>query len=137
MSIFVDTSAFYASADRKASNRERVQAMLKEADRLVTTDHVLLEAWSLFEGRLGRAAAQSFWTAARDGAVETATVGLADLEHAWQIGQDFADQPFSFVDMTSFAVMERMGVTRVATLDHHFAVYRYGPRRNRAFEIAG
>jgi hypothetical protein len=31
--------------------------------------------------------------------------------------------------------MERLGITRVASFDHHFAVYRYGPRRDRAFQI--
>ena len=65
------------------------------------------------------------------------TVGAGDLERAWRIAQDFPDQAFSLVDMTSFSVMERTGLARVAAFDHHFAVYRYGPRRDRAFEIIG
>lgn len=135
MSTFVDTSAFYAAADRGSSDHDRARTTLAEADRLVTSDHILLESWSLLAGRIGRHAAQSFWSAVRDGAVETVAVGIADLDRAWRIATDFPDQGFSFVDMTSFSVMERLGVVRVATLDHHFAVYRYGPRRNRAFEI--
>jgi hypothetical protein len=31
--------------------------------------------------------------------------------------------------------MERLGITRVATFDNDFAVYRYGPERNRAFTL--
>jgi len=31
--------------------------------------------------------------------------------------------------------MERLGVRRVATFDDDFAVYRYGRRRERAFEV--
>lgn len=31
--------------------------------------------------------------------------------------------------------MERLGVSRVATFDHHFAVYRFGPGRRHAFEV--
>lgn len=31
--------------------------------------------------------------------------------------------------------MERLGVLRAATFDADFAVYRFGPRRERAFEI--
>jgi len=47
----------------------------------------------------------------------------------------FPDQGFALVDRTSFAVMERLGVSRVATFDHHFAVYRFGPGRRHAFAV--
>jgi len=39
------------------------------------------------------------------------------------------------VDRTSFAVMERLGVHRAASFDDDFAVYRFGPRRSKAFEV--
>ena len=58
-----------------------------------------------------------------------------DLEVAWAIGEAFPDQDFSIVDRTSFAVMQRLGVHRVASFDADFAVYRFGRGRNRAFEI--
>lgn len=135
MSTFVDTSTFFAAADRRSPDHDRERAALEEADRLLTSDHVVAESWGLLEGRIGRHAAQAFWAAVRDGAVEIVTAGVADLDRAWRISQDFPDQGFSLVDMISFSVMERLGITRVLTLDHHFAVYRYGPRRDRAFEI--
>jgi predicted nucleic acid-binding protein len=137
MSVYVDTSVFYAAADGRSVGHDRARASLEQADRLLTSDHVLAESWLLLNGRLSRHAAQAFWAAVRDGAVETVTVGSADLDRAWRIAHDFPDQGFSLVDMTSFSVMERLGLARVATFDHHFAVYRYGPRRDRAFEIAG
>ena len=59
----------------------------------------------------------------------------SDLEVAWQIGERFADQDFSLVDRTSFATMMRLGITRVASFDPHFAVFRYGPRDSLAFEV--
>ena len=62
-------------------------------------------------------------------------VGLADLEAAWQIGLAFPDQDFSLVDRTSFAVMRRLGIERAASFDSHFAIFRYGPRQQWAFEI--
>jgi predicted nucleic acid-binding protein len=85
--------------------------------------------------RLGRAAAERFWSAVRAGACVVEFVGPADLEAAWAIGAAFEDQDFSLVDRTSFAVMERLGLTRAIALDHDFAVFRYGPRRSRAFEV--
>jgi predicted nucleic acid-binding protein len=62
-------------------------------------------------------------------------VTFADLETAWAIGETFPDQDFSIVDRTSFAVMERLGITRAASFDDHFAIYRYGRNRDRAFEV--
>jgi predicted nucleic acid-binding protein len=59
----------------------------------------------------------------------------ADLDAAWAIGEAFPDQRFSLVDRTSFAVMERLGVHRALAFDDDFAVYRFGPRRDRAFEV--
>ena len=44
-------------------------------------------------------------------------------------------QDFSLVDRTSFAVMERLGLVRAASFDNHFAIYRFGRNRDRAFEI--
>lgn len=137
MSVFVDTSVFYAVADRRERAHERAKVTLEEAGRLITSDQVLAESWKLLDLRLGRYAAQAFWAAIRDGAAEVATVVPTDLDRAWRIADEFPDQPFSIVDMTSFAVMERLGITRVATLDRHFAIHRFGPRRKRAFEIVG
>ncbi len=89
----------------------------------------------LLAHRLGRDVAQAFWANAKGGAVAIECVLPADLEVAFAIGEEFTDQDFSIVDRTSFAVMGRLGVHRVASLDAHFAIYRFGPGRSRAFEI--
>lgn len=132
---FVDTSAFYAAADRGDASHDRARSLLSEQDALVTSDHVLVESWTLLHHRLGRAAAERFWAGIRSGAVAVEPVGTADLETAWAMGDAFADQDFSIVDRTSFAVMQRLGVHRAVSFDADFAVYRFGPRRDRAFEV--
>jgi predicted nucleic acid-binding protein len=101
----------------------------------VTTDHVLVETWLLLSSRYHRQAAERFWERIRSDGVRVDMVIAADLEAAWAIGESFADQDFSIVDRTSFVVMERLGITRVASFDDDFAVYRYGRSRARAFEI--
>ena len=62
-------------------------------------------------------------------------VTLADLEVAWDIGVPWRDQDFSIVDRTSFAVMRRLGIDRVASFDAHFAVFRFGPKRRQSFHV--
>lgn len=39
------------------------------------------------------------------------------------------------MDRTSFAVMQRLGLERVASFDDDFVTYRYGQRRERAFSV--
>lgn len=96
---------------------------------------VLAETWRLICHRLGRTAAESWWAAIRRGTAAVEPVTSSDLEVAFRIGEEFPDQDFSIVDRTSFAVMQRLGIHRVATLDQHFAIFRFGRNRSRAFEI--
>jgi uncharacterized protein len=133
--MFVDSSAFFATLDRGDENHARATAVLSEEGSLITTDHVLVESWRLARQRLGRDVATRFWGALRGGQVAIESVQLGDLDTAWRIGELFPDQDFSIVDRTSFAVMERLGIDRVATFDDHFSIYRYGPRRERAFDV--
>jgi predicted nucleic acid-binding protein len=85
--------------------------------------------------RLGRRAAERFWEALRAGAAEVETVGVADVDAAWEIGKSYHDQNFSIVDRTSFAVMRRLGIERAASLDDDFAIFRFGPNRRQAFTV--
>lgn len=135
MSLFVDTSAWYAAADAGDQSNPRAREVLSAGEPLVTTDHILIETWHLLRHRLHRRAANRFWEGLRSGVAAMECVGAADLEAAWAIGQAFPDQEFSIVDRTSFAVMERLGVHRVVTFDDDFAVYRFGRDRRRAFTV--
>lgn len=101
----------------------------------MTTDHVLVESWLLLNARLSRTAAERFWEELRGGVAAVEPVTAADLEVAWAAQRDFQDQAFSLVDRTSFAVMQRLGLSRVASLDHHFAVFRFGRELRQAFEV--
>ena len=135
MSLFVDTSIWFAAVDSSDKSNARSKAILKSGGALVTTDHVLIETWSLLHHRVSRNAAERFWQGLRDGVAAVEAVGLADLESAWQIGYSWSDQDFSVVDRTSFAVMQRLGIERAASLDDHFAIFRFGPRRRQSFTV--
>ena len=135
MTLFVDSSAFYASVDVHERHNARAKEILRAGDALLTSDHVLVETWLLVQRRLGPEAAEAFWFGIRNGGASVETVGPADLEVAWTIGETYADQRFSIVDRTSFALMQRLGVHRAFAFDDDFAVFRFGPKRDRAFEV--
>jgi uncharacterized protein len=126
---------FYAAADSGDRSHRRATAVLGAADGLLTTDHVLVESWILLRARGGRAAAERFWSAVRTGLATVEAVLPGDLDAAWRIGAGFSDQDFSIVDRTSFAVMERLSIAGVASFDDHFSIYRFGLRRQYAFEV--
>ena len=135
MSLFVDTSVWYAAADSSDTSNPRAREILSGGEALVTTDHILVETWTLLRWRIHRGAAEAFWQGLRKGVAQLETVGPADLQAAWTMGSSFPDQDFSLVDRTSFAVMERLGLERAASFHRDFAVYRWGPDRQRAFEV--
>jgi predicted nucleic acid-binding protein len=89
----------------------------------------------LVSRRAGWRTAERFWRGLRSGIARIEITTQADLEVASSIGERFPDQQFSLVDRTSFAVMHRLGITRVASFDKDFAVYRFGPDRRMAFVV--
>jgi predicted nucleic acid-binding protein len=135
LSIFVDTSVWFAAAVSRDHDNIRAKSILASTQDHVTTDHVLIESWLLLNSRYRRDAAEGFWARIRQSGVNVEVVTTADLEVAWSIGESFRDQAFSIVDRTSFAVMERLGILQAASFDNDFAVYRYGRAREKAFEI--
>ena len=134
---YVDTSAWVSLADSAESSHERVAAALRDRrGRLVTSDHVLHETWTVMRYRHGFEPAERLVDGIRSGIARIEVSGLADLEVASAIGAAFGDQRFSLSDRTSWAVMERLGIHDAVTLDNDFRVYRFGPDRRRAFTVS-
>jgi uncharacterized protein len=127
---------WFASTVARDRDNARAKEVLRTTSAHVTSDHVLVETWLLLSSRYHRHAAENFWDRIRHGPARVEQVTASDLEAAWAIGQAFSDQDFSIVDRTSFALMERLGISRVASFDDDFAIYRYGRNRDRAFEVS-
>lgn len=135
--VFVDTGAWYALAATDDASHERAAAVVgAHAGRLATTDHVLIETWFVARSRRNRAAADSLiGLIVGRHLADVLTAAPEDVRAALVVGDRFADQDFSLVDRTSWAVMERHGIDEAISFDTDFAVYRYGPNLSRAFTI--
>src|ERR671931_265845 len=75
------------AVDEADQAHARAVRALASGELLVTTDHVLVESWSLIEGRMGRHLAERFWGEIRGGGASIELVTPADLEAAWAIGE--------------------------------------------------
>ena len=135
--VFVDTSAWYALAAADDRSHERAVRLLSEHQgRLTTTDHVLVETWVVARSRRHRSAADELIaTILEDNVAEVLTATPNDIVSALRIGEIFADQDFSMIDRTSWAVMERCGISEAVAFDIDFSIYRFGPNLSRAFTI--
>ena len=135
--VFVDTSAWYALVAADDASHRRAVALLGEHQRrLANTDHVLIETWAVARNRRHRAAADELVATILERRVaEVLTATPQDILTALRISESFADQDFSMVDRTSWAVMERCGITEAVAFDIDFSVYRFGPGLHQALTV--
>jgi predicted nucleic acid-binding protein len=128
MSIFADTSAFYALLDADDENygpsARAWRAMMASEEHVVTTNYVLVETFALLQSRLGLRAVREF----QEDVVpvlhvefvtpETHRLGAVALLAASKRG-------LSLVDCVSFEVMRESGVKSAFTFDGHFREYGF------------
>jgi predicted nucleic acid-binding protein len=134
---FVDTSGFYALADRSDRHHAVAAAALarRRPGEWITTDHVAVETWLLIRARLGYDAALRFWDDIARGLATLAGISSDDLVRARGIAAAWRDQEFSLVDCTSFAFIERLALDRALAFDAHFRVFAWGPGRRRRLTL--
>ena len=124
MTVFVDTSAFYAVLDADDAHHALAAAewrrLLQDSSRLMTTNYVLVEATALVQHRLGLEAVRIFQqdVCAILG-VEWIDAGMhtAGMSSVMAAGR----RALSLVDCVSFATMRNLGIGDVFAFDEHFA----------------
>lgn len=122
--LFVDTSAWFAYANRKDPEQAAVRAVFRQFDgRLTTSNFVFDETISLCLYRLGHAAAVKVGAVLLDAeTVDLIRVTPEDEQAAWSLFCRRPDQRYSFTDCASFALMRRLGVDAALALDDDFRV---------------
>ncbi|MBZ5618361.1 MAG: PIN domain-containing protein [Acidobacteriia bacterium] len=123
MTLFVDTSAFYAVVDHDDENHVRAARswndLLDGNTTLLTNNYVLLETSALLQHRLGPAALRAF----QQEVVPLLTVDwISQQRH--QAGVEAvlaaARRKLSLVDCISFQTMRQYGVQQTFCFDQHF-----------------
>jgi predicted nucleic acid-binding protein len=123
--IFVDTSAWYATIDKNDRDHMAAVAKIQNLDHpLVTSNYIFDETLTLLKTRLNSAIAIQFGQKLWNQEVATLIrITEEDEARAWAIFRQYEDKGFSFTDCTSFALVERLEVNTIFAFDDHFAQY--------------
>jgi predicted nucleic acid-binding protein len=125
-SVFVDTSAFVALRNGSEAEHGRARAtlakLIEEGAALFTSNYVFAETYTALLVRVGREEAIEWGRRFRAGAAVELVRLEPDVEDdAWQILERHGDKRWSYVDATSFALIERDGGGEAFSFDAHFA----------------
>lgn len=123
--VFVDTSAWYAMSARDDADHSSAVGRFRHLAALrrlpVTTNHVIGESYTLLRKRLGFRPASELIRRMRGTAfVQRVFVPEAWEEEAERLLEQYDDQPFSYVDATSFVTMRRLGIQEALAFDRDF-----------------
>lgn len=123
--VFVDTSFFKAIIDPKDEFHQAAkiieQKINDEQIKLVTSNYVLDEAFTLIRKRCGLEVVDEFrrYLAIISAILKIIRVTVSDEAGAWDwFLQDWSD--LSFTDCVSFALMKRLEIGQALTFDSHF-----------------
>ncbi len=130
MRVFVDTSAWIAQYDQSDEHHHAAlqiaHQLRRDRARFILSEFILAESVTLLRYRMGHPSAVRFGRAVLQSRVaELLVVSEAMRSRAWQIFEQYDDKDFSFVDCTSFSIMEHVGVKTAFAFDKHFGQYGF------------
>ena len=135
MALVLDTGPILALLDGGDPAHERCVTMVDDVgEALVVPGCVLVEVDYWVLKLLGPAAWETFVEDVAAGAYRLEPLTVGDLNRAAELERQYADLDLGLVDASVVALCERLGETKVATLDRRdFAVVR--PRHCDALEL--
>lgn len=124
--LVVDAGPLVAVALSRDRNHARCVELLRTAGRpLIVPTLVVTEVAYFLGERLGQHAERSFVGALRDGELVVEPVDPADWTRIHELLDEYADLGLGVVDASILALMERLELAELATLDRrHFGVLR-------------
>ena len=129
MNIFLDSGAFLALSDADDFHHQEAvsvyQDLLVGRARLFTSNYILAETYTLIRVKVSHAAAVAFMKTFGKTGTRVLRVEQETDETAERIFIKYADKTFSFVDCTSFALIDKHRLDHVFTFDKHFLQCRF------------
>ncbi|HXS32216.1 MAG TPA: PIN domain-containing protein [Solirubrobacterales bacterium] len=125
-SVFIDTSAFVALRNSSEAEHQRARSalagLISEGVALFTSNYVFAETYTALMVRVGRGEAIEWGRRFRSGgAIDLVHLDRPTEERAWEILEGHDDKRWSYVDATSFALIERDGGDEAFAFDVHFS----------------
>ncbi|MFN8224393.1 MAG: PIN domain-containing protein [Gaiellales bacterium] len=124
--LVVDSGPLVAAALSRDRNHTRCVELLMSAERpLIVPTLVVTEVAYFLGERLGQHAERSFVGALRDGELEVEPIAPGDWDRIYELLDEYDGLGLGVVDASILALMERLDLAVLATLDHrHFGVLR-------------
>ena len=125
MTLILDTGPIVAALNAGDRDHGRCAKLIESADDLLIPSPVLVEVDYWLIKLAGPSAWSGFIADIRRGAYRIEHPTEVDLERSAELETKYRDLDLGFVDAVLVAVCERLGQTRLATLDRrHFSVVR-------------
>ena len=135
MTALLDTGFLLAVLDADDELHEISVAALQEEAEPLLPDVILPELAYMVLRELGYPALSEFLRSVVRGELTLAQTKEQDLSRTIEILEKYADSRVDFVDCGIAAMAERLGVSKVFTVDRrHFGLFR--PRHCSTFDIA-
>ncbi|CAN5910018.1 hypothetical protein BH23ACT10_BH23ACT10_24030 [soil metagenome] len=124
--LLTDAGPLVAAAATKEANHAGCRQLLRDAIRpIVVPQTVTAEVAYLLGSRLGAHAELAFVRSIRDGELMVEPMLPADWRRVTELVETYSDLPLGLVDASVVAIAERLGQTRIASLDHrHLGLVR-------------
>lgn len=129
MKAFLDTGAFLALADEDDDYHSAAKTihsqLLANRAQLLTSNYILAETYTLIRFKVGHKAAVDFMKRFEPAGIKVLRVREAIEQVAKSIFTRYDDKEFSFVDCTSFALIDHHRLDQAFAFDGHFRQYSF------------
>jgi uncharacterized protein len=129
LKVFLDTGAFIALADEDdqfhAVAKSIHPSLLQSKAQFLTSNLVLSETYTLIRFKVSHKSAVEFMNAFDRTGIKVLRVTDAIEQTAKAIFVRYNDKDFSFVDCTSFALIDHHRLDHAFAFDIHFRQYRF------------
>lgn len=135
MALILDTGPLYAALDRSDQDHAACRGLVEAADEpLVIPAPVLVELDYWIHRRLNPGVLVALLADIEAGAYVIADLTHPDHTRVRELCDRYADADIGFVDAAVLAIVERLGESKLATLDRrHFGLLR--PRHRESIDL--